>query len=70
MPLPKPPAKRADLLSRDAYDTPAASASAKRTRRERPAAEPVPVLPSVSVPMFVMGCVMRPLSRPTRGPTL
>ncbi len=40
MPLPKPPAKRADLLSRDAFDTPAASTSAKRTRRERPAAEP------------------------------
>ncbi len=39
MPLPKPPAKRADFLSPDAFDAP--GAAGKRARRERPAAEPV-----------------------------
>ena len=39
MPLPKPPAKRADFLSRDAFES--QGAAGKRARRERPAAEPV-----------------------------
>jgi PhoH-like ATPase len=39
MPLPKPPAKRADFLSRDAFESQGAAGS--RARRERPAAEPV-----------------------------
>ena len=39
MPLPKPPAKRADFLSREAFES--QGAAGKRARRERPAAEPV-----------------------------
>ena len=39
MPLPKPPAKRADFLSR--VDLESQGAGGKRGRRERPAAEPV-----------------------------
>ncbi|MDQ6628042.1 MAG: PhoH family protein [Pseudomonadota bacterium] len=43
MPLPKPPAKRADLLSREAFETQVAVATAKRGRRDRPGVEtPVP----------------------------
>jgi PhoH-like ATPase len=39
MPLPKPPAKRADFLSRDGFES--QGAAGNRARRERPAAEPV-----------------------------
>jgi PhoH-like ATPase len=39
MPLPKPPAKRADFLSRETFES--QGAAGKRARRERPAAEPV-----------------------------
>ena len=38
MPLPKPPAKRADFLSREALESQAAAVAGKRSRRERPAA--------------------------------
>ncbi|MEO6896311.1 MAG: PIN domain-containing protein, partial [Caldimonas sp.] len=39
MPLPKPPAKRADFLSRADFDTPAAARPGKRTGRSQPAGE-------------------------------
>ncbi|MDQ2926578.1 MAG: PIN domain-containing protein, partial [Pseudomonadota bacterium] len=39
MPLPKPPAKRADFLSPEAFETPVVAG--KRARRDRPAEEPV-----------------------------
>jgi len=41
MPLPKPPAKRADLLGREQFESQGAAAPGKSTRRTRPAAEPV-----------------------------
>ena len=40
MPLPKPPAKRADFLSRADFDSPAAPRPGRRTARQ-PASEPV-----------------------------
>ena len=41
MPLPKPPAKRADLLGREQFESQGAAAPGKSARRTRPAAEPV-----------------------------
>ena len=41
MPLPKPPAKRADFLSREQFESQGAAAPGKSARRSRPAAEPV-----------------------------
>jgi len=41
MPLPKPPAKRADLLGREQFESQGAAAPGKGARRSRPAAEPV-----------------------------
>ena len=41
MPLPKPPAKRADVLSRADFEPEAAPAGNKRTRRAEPAGEPM-----------------------------
>ena len=41
MPLPKPPAKRADVLSRADFEPEAAPAGAKRTRRAEPGGEPM-----------------------------
>ena len=41
MPLPKPPAKRADLLTASDFDSQAAPASGKRPQKSRAAAEPV-----------------------------
>ena len=41
MPLPKPPAKRADFLSREQFESQGAAAPGKGGRRARPAAEPV-----------------------------
>ena len=81
MPLPKPPAKRADLLSREAFETQGAGAAAKRARRERPAAEPVapallelrddvalpaPLPPVVAAAPAPTPAVVRSLSRPER----
>ena len=40
MPLPKPPAKRADFLSRADFEPEAGASGAKRTRRAEPAVEP------------------------------
>ena len=41
MPLPKPPAKRADLLGREQFESQGAATPGKSARRTRPAAEPV-----------------------------
>ena len=40
MPLPKPPAKRADLLSREDFEPQSTATPGKRARRNRPAGEP------------------------------
>src|SRR5580765_5796756 len=42
MPLPKPPAKRADFLSRADFESPAAHRPARRAGRAEPAGDPVP----------------------------
>jgi hypothetical protein len=41
MPLPKPPAKRADFLSRSDFESPSPHRSGKQGGREQPAAEPI-----------------------------
>ncbi|HEY4958012.1 MAG TPA: PhoH family protein, partial [Caldimonas sp.] len=41
MPLPKPPAKRADFLSRADFDSQSTVRPGKRTGRSQPAGEPV-----------------------------
>jgi PhoH-like ATPase len=74
MPLPKPPAKRADFLSPDAFDAP--GAAGKRARRERPAAEPVaPAVlelssqghpPVAALPPAVIQAPRPPAPMPTR----
>lgn len=49
MPLPKPPAKRADFLSRSDHEEEVATAPAKRSRKAEPAAQPAAIPAAASV---------------------
>ena len=66
MPLPKPPAKRADLLSREDFESPSAATPGKRSRRSRPAGEPTaPALLDYST-LSEVGSAAAPQPEPRR----